>query len=205
MDGADLLDALTRAGTESGDLVGLTLDPAVGLGAATGRGSWSVAAADLAPAVIPVEDALRPSLGVVVQRDRGQPGSGGSSGGHRVGCGRGPPPALRRLGGRSGPGVGGRPRLGGRDHPEPRPSGPFHLPGRRRRRPGGSRPPRRPSPPRVAGRWLAPHPRTASRLGRAGRPGGHPATRPPGRSRRSTRWPRPRPAASPPRRCSAPR
>jgi DNA polymerase-1 len=60
VDGTDLLDALIRAGTKSGDLVALTLDPVVGLGAATGRGSWSVAAADLVRAVTSAEEALRP-------------------------------------------------------------------------------------------------------------------------------------------------
>lgn len=56
----DLLEVLTRSGTDRGDLVALTIDSEVGLGVATDLGSWSFSAPNPAEVVAIVEEELRP-------------------------------------------------------------------------------------------------------------------------------------------------
>ena len=66
MDASGFLDALAAAGVGRGDPVALVVEPGVGIGVAVGGAAWSVAGADVGPAVPPlsvvaaVEAALRP-------------------------------------------------------------------------------------------------------------------------------------------------
>ncbi len=57
---ADLVASLRQAGVNRGDLVGLVISPALGLGLATADRSWSVAGPGLAAGVGRADEALRP-------------------------------------------------------------------------------------------------------------------------------------------------
>jgi DNA polymerase-1 len=57
---ADLVTSLRQAGVNRGDLVGLVISPAPGLGLATADRSWSVAGPGLATGVGQADEALRP-------------------------------------------------------------------------------------------------------------------------------------------------
>ena len=57
---ADLVTSLRHAGVNQGDLVGLVISPALGLGLATADRSWSVAGPGLAAGVGRADEALRP-------------------------------------------------------------------------------------------------------------------------------------------------
>jgi hypothetical protein len=48
--GADLVTSLRQAGVARGDLVGLVVSPALGIGLATAEGAWAVAAGTAAGA-----------------------------------------------------------------------------------------------------------------------------------------------------------
>ena len=57
---ADLVTSLRQAGVNRGDLVGLVISPALGLGLATADRSWPVAGPGLAAGVGRADEALRP-------------------------------------------------------------------------------------------------------------------------------------------------
>ena len=57
---ADLVTSLRQAGVNRGDLVGLVISPAAGLGLATAERSWSVSGAGLAAGIGRADEELRP-------------------------------------------------------------------------------------------------------------------------------------------------
>ena len=117
MDGPGFLDALAAAGAGRGDPVALVVEPGVGIGAAVGGAAWSVAGADVGPAVPPlsvvaeVEAALRPrwvlwsgQTALILARAGIRVAIG-------VGPGGGPSAVVRWLAGRRWSGVGRAPTI----------------------------------------------------------------------------------------------